>query len=78
MKHLRVLRLMHTHITDASLQSFGPLKELETLSLFDTPVTPRALPILASLPKLQRIYVGGTKMSAGERLPEEVAHKLVF
>jgi uncharacterized membrane protein len=78
MKHLRVLRLMHTHITDASLQSFGPLKELETLSLFDTPVTPRALSILASLPKLQRIYVGGSKISAGERLPEEVARKLVF
>lgn len=78
MKHLRVLRLMHTHITDASLQSFASLQELEILSLFDTPVTPRALTALARLPKLQRIYVGGTKVLAGDRVPEEVAHKLVF
>src|SRR5215471_3283891 len=78
MRHLRVLRLMHTRVTDQSLQSFGSLKELETLSLFDTPVTPRGLTALARLPKLQHIYVGGTKVSAGQGVPAEVAPKLVF
>jgi hypothetical protein len=78
MKRLRNLRLMHTHITDTSLQSFGSLQDLETLSLFDTQVTPRALPALARLTKLQHVYVGATKVSAGDRVPAEVADKLVF
>jgi len=78
MKRLRILRLMHTHITDTTLQSFGSLQELETLSLFDTQVTPRALPALTRLPRLQHIYVGATKVSAVDRVPAEIAHKLVF
>jgi len=78
MKRLRILRLMHTHITDTTLQSFGSLEELEILSLFDTQITSRALPGLARLPKLQHVYVGETKVSAGDRVPEGVAHKLVF
>jgi Planctomycete cytochrome C len=78
MKRLRILRLVHTHITDATLQSFGSLQELETLSLFDTQVTPRALPVLAHLSRLQHVYVGATKVSASDRVPAEVAHKLVF
>jgi len=78
MKHLRVLRLMHTHFTDESLQSFGSLQELETLSLFDTRVTPRGLAELTRLPNLRHVYVGGTKVSPGDRVPEEVARKLVF
>jgi uncharacterized membrane protein len=78
MKHLRVLRLMHTHITDESLQSLGSLQELETLSLFDTRVTARGLAELARLPKLRHVYVGGTKVSTGDHMPEEVARKLVF
>ena len=78
MKHLRVLRLMHTRITDESVQSLGSLQELETLSLFDTRVTPIGLAELARLPKLKHIYVGGTRVSTGDRVPEEVARKVVF
>jgi uncharacterized membrane protein len=78
MKQLRVLSLMHTHITDESLQSLGSLQELETLNLFDTRVTPRGLAELARLPKLRHVYVGGTKVSTGDHMPEEIAHKLVF
>jgi len=78
MKHLRILRVMHTHITDTGVQSFESLQELESVSLFNTQVTPRALTTLARLPKLQHIYVGETRVSAGDRVPEEVVHKLVF
>lgn len=78
MKHLRVLRLMHTHIGDVSMRSLGPLSELESLSLFDTPVTLAGLDALARLPKLQRIYVNGTKVPAGARMPEEIGRKLIF
>jgi len=34
------------------------------LSVFDTAVTPAALPALARLPKLQRLYVGQTSITA--------------
>jgi len=78
MKRLRILRLMHTHITDTTLKSFGSLQELETLSLFDTQITPRALPALTRLPRLQHIYVGATKVSAGDRVPEKIRDKLEF
>jgi len=78
MKHLRVLKLMHTHLTDAGVQSLSSLNELESLSLFDTPVTAAALAPLARLPKLQRIYVSGTRISANAGVPREIAQKLVF
>lgn len=78
MKHLRVLRLMHTRIGDAGLQTLGALNELESLSIFGTPVTPRALPDLTRLPKLQHIYVGETAITPRTKVPREINHKLVF
>ena len=78
MKHLRVLRLMHTHIGDDSLQSLKSLSELESLSLFATLVVLGGVGALSRLPKLQHVYVGGTKISADAHVSEELVHKLVF
>ena len=78
MKHLRNLRLMHTKAGDTTLQALGPLDQLETLSIFDTPATSIALSTLARLPKLQHIYAGGTKLSDNQSMPQEVRNKLVF
>jgi hypothetical protein len=69
---------MHTKITDISLQAFGSLNQLESLSVFDTPVTPASLTAIARLPKLRRIYAGGTKISAEGQMPQEIRDKLIF
>ena len=78
MKRLRSLRLMHTKITDTTVQALGPLEQLESVSIFDTPVTQAALSSLIHLPKLRRIYAGGTKISAEGPIPREITDKLVF
>ena len=78
MKHLRVLRLMHTTITDATVQALGSLDQLESLNIFDTPVTPAALPVIAHMPKLRRVYAGGTKLAVATSMPQEIRNKLVF
>ena len=78
MKHLRVLRLMHTRIGDPTVQRLGSLDQLESLSLFDTSVTPSSLPALVHLSKLQRVYAGNTKIAAEAPMPEEIKQKLVF
>lgn len=78
MKHLRVLRLMHTRIGDSGLQTLGTLNELESLSIFGTPVTPAALPALTRFPKLQHIYVGETTITPRTKMPQEINRKLVF
>jgi Leucine-rich repeat (LRR) protein len=78
MKNLRTLRLMHTKITDTTVQSLAALQQLESLSLFDTQVTPACLPVLAKMPRLKRVYVGNTKISSGPAIPQELAQKLMF
>jgi uncharacterized membrane protein len=78
MRHLRVLRLMHTKITDVTVQSLGTLDQLESLSVFDTAVTSAALPAISRLPKLRRIYAGGTKISVDTSVPQEFKEKLIF
>jgi hypothetical protein len=69
---------MHTKITDVSVQAFSSLDQLESLSVFDTPVTPASLTTLARLPKLRRIYAGGTNISAEGSVPHEIRDKLIF
>jgi len=78
MKNLHQLRLMHTTITDTTIQALGSLEQLESLSVFDTRVTPSSLPVLARLPKLRHIYVGKTKISASEDVPNLIKDKIVF
>jgi hypothetical protein len=78
MKRLRSLRLMHTKIGDATVQSLGTLGQLELLSLFDTSVTPSALSSIAHLPKLRRVYAGGTRIAANSSIPQDLKDKLTF
>jgi hypothetical protein len=78
MKRLRVLRLMRTQITDATVQRLGGLNQLESLNLFGTAVTPAALQVAATLPKLQHLYAGQTRIPADVQVSEEVRRKLLF
>ena len=78
MKHLRVLRLMHTGITDKTVQGLGILDQLEALNVFDTSVTSAALPAIARLPKLAHCYVGQTAIPNGVGLPKALTGKIVF
>ena len=78
MKKLRVLRLMHTHISDRTVQSLAGLDQLVSLSVFDTAVTPAALPIVARIPGLQHFYAGQTTISSRDAIPDELKTKVVF
>lgn len=78
MKRLRVLRLMHARITDTTVQGLGRLDQLESLSVFGTPITPAALPAIAVLPKLKHVYAGQTAIPTGTSVPESLVGKLVF
>ena len=78
MKHLRLLRLMHSKIGDRTVQALGSMDQLESLSIFDTPVTSAALPAIAHLPKLLRMYAGETKISPESPIPQEFRNKIVF
>ena len=59
-------------------QKFSSLDQLESLSIFDTLATPAALPTLARLPKLRRVYASGTRISAKGPMPQEIRDKVVF
>lgn len=78
MKRLRVLRLMHARITDTTVQGLGRLDQLESLSVFGTPITPAALPAIAVLPRLKHVYAGQTAIPTGTSVPESLVGKLVF
>jgi hypothetical protein len=78
MKQLRVLRLMDTQLTDATLLQLQTLNQLESLSVYGTAITPAVLPAIAKLPKLSRFYAGQTRISPGNSVPESLAGKLVF
>ena len=78
MRRLRVLRLMDTHLTDATLLHFDSLNQLESLNLYGTPITPAVLPMIAKLPKLSHCYAGQTGIPPGKFVPESLVGKLVF
>ena len=78
MKRLRVLRLMDTHLTDATLLRLDSLSQLESLNVYGTPVTSAALPTIARLPKLSHFYAGQTRIQQGTSVPENLVGKLVF
>jgi hypothetical protein len=69
---------MHTRITDKTVQSLGALDQLESLNVFDTPVTPAALPAIARLPNLAHCYAGQTAIPTGISVPQSLTGKLVF
>lgn len=78
MKRLRVLRLAHTGISDRTLQSLAGLDQLSSLSVFDTRVTPAALPTLEKMRNLRVCYAGQTAISAHDPQPSGMTAKLVF
>ena len=78
MKRLRVLRLMNTHLTDATLLRLDSLNQLESLNVYGTAITPAVLPTIAKLPKLSHFYAGQTGILPGQSVPENLVGKLVF
>jgi uncharacterized membrane protein len=78
MKRLRVLRLMNTQLTDATLLRLDSLNQLESLNVYGTAITPAVLPTIAKLPKLSHCYAGQTGILPGKSVPENLAGKLVF
>ena len=78
MKRLRVLRLMDTHLTDATLLHLETLNQLESLDVYGTPITPAVLPAIAKLPKLSHFYAGQTGIVPGKPVPDNLVGKLLF
>jgi uncharacterized membrane protein len=78
MKQLRVLRLMDTRLTDATLLRFQTLNQLESLNVYGTAITPAVLPTIARLPKLAHLYAGQTGILSGKSVPESLVGKVVF
>ena len=78
MKRLQVLRLMGTRLTDATLLRLDSLNQLESLNVYDTPVTAAVLPTIAKLPKLSHFYAGKTGILPNRSIPESLVGKLVF
>jgi uncharacterized membrane protein len=78
MKRLRVLRVMDTRLTDATLLRLDSLDQLESLNIYGTPVTAAVLPTIAKLPKLAHVYAGETGILRGKSVPENLTGKLVF
>jgi hypothetical protein len=78
MKGLRVLRLMHTKITDATVRALIGCGQLESLSVFGTAVTPASLATMAHLPKLRHLYVGETTIRADASIPDVLKGKVLF
>jgi uncharacterized membrane protein/mono/diheme cytochrome c family protein len=78
MKRLRVLRLVDTRLTDATLLRLETLQELESLDVYGTPITPVVLPTIAKLPKLSHFYAGQTRIQPGGSVPADLLGKLVF
>lgn len=78
MKRLRVLRLVDTRLTDATLLRLETLNQLESLDAYGTPVTSAVLPMIAKLPKLSHFYAGQTGIQPGKSVPGDLAGKLVF
>jgi uncharacterized membrane protein len=77
MKSLRELRLMHTTIGDPTVEAVAGLDRLESVSVFDTRVTPVVLPKVESMPHLKHFYVAQTGISAASISPA-LKDKVVF
>ena len=63
MKQLTFLNLGFTKITTEGVANLKGLTELRDLSLYDTLVDDRALPILAALPKLKRLSLNDSRVT---------------
>ncbi len=78
MMHVRVLRLVKTGITDATILGLDQFDRLESLDLYGTAVTPASLKVAEHLPKLRRLYAGETKIPPDTLAPDALKGKLSF
>jgi len=78
MKRLRVLRVINTRLTDATLLRLDTLSQVESLDFYGTHITAAALPTIARLPKLSHFYTGQTGIRPGQPMPEGLTGKLIF
>ncbi len=78
MKRLRVLRLLDTRVTDATLLHLQGMAQLESLDVYGTQVTPAILPTIAEFPKLSHFYAGQTAIRPDRSMPGKLVGKLVF
>ena len=78
MKGLRVLRIADTRLTNGTLLRLESLNQLESLDVYDTPITATVLPTIAKLPKLAHFYAGQTGIRPGKSVPGNLADKIVF
>ena len=68
---------MHTTIGDPTVEAVAGLDRLESVSVFDTPVTPAVLPKVESMRYLKHFYAGQTGISAASISPA-LKGKVVF
>ncbi len=78
MKHARVLRLVNTKISDATVNSLGGLDRLQSLDLYGTAVTAACLKTAESLPSLRHLYAGATKIPENPSVSDAMKSKLLF
>ena len=78
MKRLRVLRLNDTRISDGTVQSLARLDQISSLSIFDTAVTPAALPTIEAMHSLRICYAGQTALATRRPVPQGITAKMVF
>jgi mono/diheme cytochrome c family protein len=64
--NLRMLDLTRTAVTSRGLEAVARLKQLETLNLTDTAVDDAGVAQLKALPALRKVWLFGTKTTAGE------------
>jgi hypothetical protein len=78
MKHLRVLRLADTKITDEMLRTLSGLDQLQSLNVYGTTVTAAAFPALQKFAKLQHCYAGRSAIQPEVSIPPSLIGKLVL
>lgn len=62
-KHLRLIRLAETGVTDASIDTLLQLTALESINLYGTKVTDAGVSKLSSMPNLKRLYLWQTAVT---------------
>lgn len=69
---------MNDGVTDTTVEALPSLRELESLNLFHTAISAAALQAISGLPRLQRVYVHETKISADTSIPLLLKDKVSF
>jgi hypothetical protein len=78
MKNLRLLRLSHTRVTDDGVKRLHDLAHLQSINLLGTQVTPAMLGVIASMPKMEHLYVANTRIKPASANTPTLKQKLIF